>query len=190
VRVDDEPQHLQHGKWAAVDQRRGSLSGKGRALPRGFCGGAGHTLAAAPAFLRHPDTLPQRDPRHRPARPAASATWKSSAPARCRPSSQISGFLMQINVELRAWTALLARHGRLCPRASHQMAPAAKSAVAWEPISTAPFDCELELAVMGDDGPHALAFPCRRILGGWINAETKERIVIVPGVLCVLSFEP
>jgi hypothetical protein len=51
---------------------------------------------------------------------------------------------------------------------------------AWEPISTAPFDCQLELAVIGPDGPHALAFPCRRILGGWINAETKERIDIRP----------
>jgi hypothetical protein len=51
---------------------------------------------------------------------------------------------------------------------------------AWEPISTAPFDCELELAVIGAEGPHALAFPCRRILGGWIHAETKKRIDIRP----------
>jgi hypothetical protein len=51
---------------------------------------------------------------------------------------------------------------------------------AWEPISTAPFDCELELSDLGRDGPHALAFPCSRILGGWINAETKERIDIHP----------
>jgi hypothetical protein len=46
----------------------------------------------------------------------------------------------------------------------------------WNPAPTAPFDRDLELAVIKYDGPHTLAFPCRRILGGWINAETKERI--------------
>jgi hypothetical protein len=49
----------------------------------------------------------------------------------------------------------------------------------WNPISTAPFDRDLELAVMGSE-PHALAFPCRRILGGWVKAETKERIGVYP----------
>jgi hypothetical protein len=44
----------------------------------------------------------------------------------------------------------------------------------WQPISTAPFDRDLELAVLGLDGPHALVFPCRRILEGWVSAETKE----------------
>jgi hypothetical protein len=50
----------------------------------------------------------------------------------------------------------------------------------WLPISSAPFDCELELAVIGADGPHALAFACRRILNGWIKAETKRRIELRP----------
>ena len=36
----------------------------------------------------------------------------------------------------------------------------------WQSISTAPCDCDLELAVLDDDGAHALIFPCRRILGG------------------------
>jgi hypothetical protein len=45
----------------------------------------------------------------------------------------------------------------------------------WQPISNAPFDRDLELAVIDDDGPHALIFPCRRALGGWTKAETKER---------------
>ena len=35
----------------------------------------------------------------------------------------------------------------------------------WQRIATAPFDRDLELAVIGYDGVHALAFPCRRILG-------------------------
>jgi hypothetical protein len=49
----------------------------------------------------------------------------------------------------------------------------------WRPISSAPFDRDLELAVIGPDGPDPLAFPCRRILSGWINAETKERVDVV-----------
>lgn len=39
------------------------------------------------------------------------------------------------------------------------------SSMEWQTIATAPFDRELELAVIGYDGVHALAFPCRRILG-------------------------
>jgi hypothetical protein len=39
----------------------------------------------------------------------------------------------------------------------------------WQPISTAPFDRDLELAVIEGGEPHALIFPCRRILGGWIT---------------------
>ncbi len=50
----------------------------------------------------------------------------------------------------------------------------------WEPISTAPFDRDLELAVIDYDGTHALVFPARRILGNWINAETKSRIEVYP----------
>ena len=48
----------------------------------------------------------------------------------------------------------------------------------WEPISSAPFDRDLELAVF-DTGerPHALAFPCRRILGGWIKVETQAKLI-------------
>ena len=46
----------------------------------------------------------------------------------------------------------------------------------WQRISTAPFDRDLELAVFDTAGQvHALVFPCRRILGSWINAETKQR---------------
>ena len=51
----------------------------------------------------------------------------------------------------------------------------------WQPISTAPFDRDLELAVFDTVGQtHALVFPCRRILGGWINAQTKQRIDVRP----------
>jgi hypothetical protein len=50
----------------------------------------------------------------------------------------------------------------------------------WQQVSTAPFNCDLELAVIDDDGPHALVFPCRRILNGWMKAETKERLDVRP----------
>jgi hypothetical protein len=50
----------------------------------------------------------------------------------------------------------------------------------WQSISTAPFDRDLELAVLDDDGAHALIFPCRRILGGWVNSQTHSRIEVRP----------
>jgi hypothetical protein len=53
----------------------------------------------------------------------------------------------------------------------------------WQPINTAPFDRDLELAVLDRDGVHTLVFPCRRILGSWINAETKPRIDVRPHAL-------
>jgi hypothetical protein len=50
----------------------------------------------------------------------------------------------------------------------------------WQPISTAPFDRDLELAVLNGDGAHALVFPCRRILDSWINSQTRVRIEVRP----------
>ena len=50
----------------------------------------------------------------------------------------------------------------------------------WTPIANAPFDCDLELAVLDEDGAHALAFACRRVAGGWANAQTKNQIEVRP----------
>ena len=50
----------------------------------------------------------------------------------------------------------------------------------WHEISTAPFDRDLELAIIDATGVHAVAFPCRRELGGWIKPETKTRIEVRP----------
>jgi hypothetical protein len=50
----------------------------------------------------------------------------------------------------------------------------------WQTIRTAPFDIELELAVIDRDGPHTLVFPCRRALRGWIEAETGKKIAVRP----------
>jgi hypothetical protein len=50
----------------------------------------------------------------------------------------------------------------------------------WRPITSAPFEHDLELAVIDTDGQHTLVFPCRRVAGGWINAETKAKIDVRP----------
>ena len=50
----------------------------------------------------------------------------------------------------------------------------------WQPISGAPFDRDLELAVVDKDEHHALVFPCRRIAGGWMNAGSKKWIDVSP----------
>jgi hypothetical protein len=50
----------------------------------------------------------------------------------------------------------------------------------WHPISNAPTDRDLELAVLDKDGPHALVFPCRKIAGGWMNARNQERLDVHP----------
>jgi K+-transporting ATPase KdpF subunit len=50
----------------------------------------------------------------------------------------------------------------------------------WRPITTAaPFDRYLELAVIDANGIHRLAFPCRRVLRGWIKARTNEPVASV-----------
>lgn len=52
----------------------------------------------------------------------------------------------------------------------------------WEPISTAPFDRDLELAVIDRDGAHALVFPCRRIPGtaSWAKSASGEKVQVSP----------
>jgi hypothetical protein len=50
----------------------------------------------------------------------------------------------------------------------------------WQHVSTAPFDRDLELAVIDNDGLHALVFPCRRIPSGWMKVETRERLDVRP----------
>ena len=48
----------------------------------------------------------------------------------------------------------------------------------WQPIATAPFNCDLEIAVLDEDGAHALVFACRRIPGGWTKSRTQEQIEV------------
>ena len=50
----------------------------------------------------------------------------------------------------------------------------------WKPISTVRYAADVELAVIEKDGPHVVTFPCRRVLDGWIAAETNKRINVQP----------
>ena len=50
----------------------------------------------------------------------------------------------------------------------------------WQAVSSAPFDRDLELAVIDSRGIHTLVFPCRRVLRGWIKAATNEPVIVRP----------
>jgi len=50
----------------------------------------------------------------------------------------------------------------------------------WKNISTAPFDRDLELAVLDSNGTHALVFPCRRVLRGWVKAKDAASVNVYP----------
>ncbi len=50
----------------------------------------------------------------------------------------------------------------------------------WEPIITAPFSRDVELAVADKDGFHALMFPCHRVVGGWVKKGTTQRLDVSP----------
>lgn len=50
----------------------------------------------------------------------------------------------------------------------------------WEKISTAPYDRDLEVAVIEADHVYPLVFACRRALDGWIKATTHERVSVNP----------
>jgi hypothetical protein len=51
----------------------------------------------------------------------------------------------------------------------------------WLKIQTAPFERDLEVAVIDSDGTHCVVFPCRRILGGgWVNSLTERPVKIFP----------
>lgn len=50
----------------------------------------------------------------------------------------------------------------------------------WHPITSAPFAEDLELSVIERSEVHALMFPCRRTVRGWINSNTKSAVSVAP----------
>ncbi len=54
-------------------------------------------------------------------------------------------------------------------------------AMTWLKIETAPFNRDLEVAVIEANGEiYAVVFPCRRIAGGWIKASGGGPVEIHP----------
>ena len=57
----------------------------------------------------------------------------------------------------------------------------AQAIIDWQPIIRAPFERDLEVAVINPDGTvNALGFPCWRTFDGWLNAKTKEWVNFRP----------
>ena len=54
------------------------------------------------------------------------------------------------------------------------------SSMEWQLITTAPFDRDLELAVIEGGEVSALVFPCRRVLRGWVKAKTSASVNVHP----------
>jgi hypothetical protein len=50
----------------------------------------------------------------------------------------------------------------------------------WQPISSAPFDCDLQVSVIEKEEVYALIFPCRRTQNGWIDAKTQKPVFVQP----------
>lgn len=50
----------------------------------------------------------------------------------------------------------------------------------WQPIMNAPFDRDLELAVIEAGEVSALVFPCRRVLRGWVKTATSAPVNVHP----------
>jgi hypothetical protein len=50
----------------------------------------------------------------------------------------------------------------------------------WKPVAEAPFDQNLQLAVINRDGTHPLVFACRRTPLGWVRTGTDSEIDVHP----------
>ncbi len=55
-----------------------------------------------------------------------------------------------------------------------------RPAMEWQPVASAPYDLDLELAVIDAKGIHALIFPCRRIPAGWLKSGTQQWVDVQP----------
>ena len=81
-----------------------------------------------------------------------------------------------------AWLAagLGIRRSELTRIKAAKLGPSSKADMKWQAIATAPYDVDLELAVVDARGTHALVFPCRRIPAGWLKSGSNEWIDICP----------
>jgi hypothetical protein len=72
--------------------------------------------------------------------------------------------------DLESLWLLLAQSHELTERATDFIREVDRPTLVWKGTADAPFDRDLELAVIDGAGPHVLVFPCRRILAdGWMR---------------------
>jgi hypothetical protein len=50
----------------------------------------------------------------------------------------------------------------------------------WQPISSAPFDRDIQVSVIESGEVHVLVVPCRRTQSGWLRASTSTQLFIDP----------
>ncbi len=50
----------------------------------------------------------------------------------------------------------------------------------WIPVHAAPFDRDLELAVIDEHEVNAIGFPCRRESDGWTSAGDRRPLAVDP----------
>jgi hypothetical protein len=68
----------------------------------------------------------------------------------------------------------------VCDTACREIDAAMDHGPVWEKIQTAPYDRDLQLAVVEGDRVYPLVFACRRTTSGWIKVSTTERVAISP----------
>ena len=80
-----------------------------------------------------------------------------------------------------AWIAAAERH---LPEAQHGAVGALLSLVDgsrnWHPVSTAPFNRDVEVRIVDAKGLGVAPFPCRQTTSGWINADLYVRMELIP----------
>jgi hypothetical protein len=112
--------------------------------------------------------------------------YQRASKCRAKAADAVNDVASQEYHELERRWLMLARSYELTERITdftrelQRRSEIAESLLGWHAISTAPFDRDLELAVIDTGGLHVLAFPCRRILHGWVKAETRTIIEVWP----------
>jgi hypothetical protein len=112
--------------------------------------------------------------------------YQRASECRAKAANAVNEAASQEYYELERRWLMLARSYELSERITdftcelQRRSKLAASLLGWHATSTAPFDRDLEIAVLDTDGPHALVFPCRRILHGWVKAETRTIIDVRP----------
>ncbi len=67
------------------------------------------------------------------------------------------------------------------PPRNDELRPRSTDDLTWERLEIAPpLGQDLEIAVIEGNLIHRVAFPCRRVFGGWISANAREHVAVQP----------